>query len=221
MAEGQQQQQQTQQSQQQQQNSQSNNQQVSTEDLQKQIKELTGKLEDVTKESINRKEKLRTLEKESEEAKEASLKEQNKYKELYEAAQPKVKRLEELEPVVQGLLDTKIESIPEDKRHLIPTGTPEAKLRWIEDATTAGLFYPKGGENGGQQQNQQQQVQNSQQRQVQNNNQNLAEYLSWGPDDPRLTTLTNDQYLKWKEHNGKNVDTSRAARNASALGTLR
>jgi seryl-tRNA synthetase len=81
--------------------------------------------------------------------------EQGKFQELYETTsqeftQVKTQyesvetRAKELEGVINGLLDTKLSTIPEDFHDLIPANlTPEAKLDWISKAETKGLFGKK------------------------------------------------------------------------------
>ncbi|MBT2714732.1 hypothetical protein [Bacillus sp. ISL-57] len=50
-------------------------------------------------------------------------------------------RNKQLEGVINGLLETKLQAIPENFRDLIPENlTPELKLEWINKAETKGLF---------------------------------------------------------------------------------
>ena len=50
-------------------------------------------------------------------------------------------RVEELEGVVNGLLESKLATIDKDFHDLIPQGmTPEAKLAWVNTAEAKGLF---------------------------------------------------------------------------------
>lgn len=50
-------------------------------------------------------------------------------------------RVEELEGVVNGLLESKLATIDKDFHDLIPQGmTPEAKLAWVNTAESKGLF---------------------------------------------------------------------------------
>ncbi|MEI2356064.1 hypothetical protein [Mesobacillus zeae] len=81
--------------------------------------------------------------------------EQGKFQELYEKTnqeydQFKSKfesvevRAKELEGVINGLLETKLEAISADYHDLIPNNlTPEQKLDWINKAETKGLFGKK------------------------------------------------------------------------------
>lgn len=53
-------------------------------------------------------------------------------------------RVEALEGVITGLLDSKLEGIDEEYHDLIPEGlTPEAKLTWVNNAEQKGLFGSK------------------------------------------------------------------------------
>lgn len=50
-------------------------------------------------------------------------------------------RAKALEGVITGLLETKLQAIPENMRELVPDNlTAEAKLAWIDKAQAAGLF---------------------------------------------------------------------------------
>lgn len=61
-----------------------------------------------------------------------------KYKNDFESANT---RVEELEGVINSMLETKLESIPEEYHDLIPENlSPEQKLDWISKAETKGLF---------------------------------------------------------------------------------
>ncbi|MGM0904257.1 MAG: hypothetical protein ACQEXB_24535 [Bacillota bacterium] len=78
--------------------------------------------------------------------------EQGKFQELYENTSKEYSdfkskfesvdtRAKELEGVINGLLETKLEAIPQDYHDLIPGNlTPEQKLDWINKAETKGLF---------------------------------------------------------------------------------
>lgn len=53
-------------------------------------------------------------------------------------------RVTSLEAVINGLLETKLATIPEDFRDLVPSNlTPEAKLAWVDAAEAKGLFGAK------------------------------------------------------------------------------
>lgn len=81
--------------------------------------------------------------------------EQGKFRELYENTAKEYGdfksqfesvegRAKELEGVINGLLETKLEAIPADYHDLIPGNlTPEAKLDWINKAEAKGLFGKK------------------------------------------------------------------------------
>lgn len=80
---------------------------------------------------------------------------QGKYQELYETTNKeytdfKTKyegvetRAQQLEGVITGLLETKLEGIPEELHDLIPEHlTPEGKLDWINKAESKGIFGKK------------------------------------------------------------------------------
>ncbi|MCK1985174.1 MULTISPECIES: hypothetical protein [Peribacillus] len=69
---------------------------------------------------------------------ETTSKEFSEFKAQYSSVEDRNKQLE---GVINGLLETKLQSIPEDYRDLIPENlTPESKLEWINRAETKGLF---------------------------------------------------------------------------------
>jgi hypothetical protein len=96
--------------------------------------------------------KLDAILAEKQETERKAQEEQGKYQELYENTskeftQVKTQyesvetRAKELEGVINGLLETKLSTIPEDYHDLIPGNlTPEQKLDWINKAETKGLF---------------------------------------------------------------------------------
>lgn len=50
-------------------------------------------------------------------------------------------RTEALEGVINSMLETKLQTVPEEFRDLIPSGmAPEAKLAWLAQAEAKGLF---------------------------------------------------------------------------------
>lgn len=56
-------------------------------------------------------------------------------------------RVEQLEGIITSMLDTKLETIPEEFHELIPENlSPEQKLDWIEKASAKGLFKDKSQE---------------------------------------------------------------------------
>lgn len=83
---------------------------------------------------------------------ESTSKEYADFKAEIEAVQERNKNLE---GVVAGLLDAKLQDIPEDFHDLIPSNlTPESKLEWISKAESKGLFgkaaqQPVGGQTNG------------------------------------------------------------------------
>lgn len=89
---------------------------------------------------------------EKKEAERKAQEEQGKFQELYENTTKEFtdvktkfesveNRAKELEGVINGLLETKLSTIPEDYHDLIPGNlTPEQKLDWINKAELKGLF---------------------------------------------------------------------------------
>jgi hypothetical protein len=72
---------------------------------------------------------------------ETELAEQNQYKQLYEAAKAENESLKSLQGEVkryrdafESTLQTRLESIPEERRDLIPDLDPIAKLAWLDKA---------------------------------------------------------------------------------------
>ena len=80
---------------------------------------------------------------------------QGKYQELYETTTKELTdtktkytdvetRAQQLEGVINGLLETKLEAIPAELHDLIPEHlTPEGKLDWINKAEAKGIFGKK------------------------------------------------------------------------------
>lgn len=101
------------------------------------------------------KDQLDKLLKEKEDADLEAKKKQGEYQSLYETASQQLDtyktdyentktRVEALEGVMTSMLNTKLESIPEDFHDLIPDNlSPEQKLDWITKAETKGLFKDK------------------------------------------------------------------------------
>lgn len=85
-------------------------------------------------------------------AEKAAKAEQGKFEELYRTTSDELgalkdqqkasgERVTQLEAVITGLLEVKLEAIPEDFRDLVPGHlTPEAKLDWLTAAEKKGLF---------------------------------------------------------------------------------
>lgn len=175
-----------------------------------QLSESVGKLEsalkDTTKESIDRKEKIRAIEKEKQAAEEARLKDEGKYKELVATYEPKAQRADALEAALKGYYDLEVADVPEDKRTLIPAMPIESQLTWLKNAKAQGVFgAPKtppppadAGKKG---------------------DTSNPDFLSWAPTDSRLTTLSKDDYSRWKKHN--NRDGSGVSGNERAWGHIK
>jgi hypothetical protein len=79
-------------------------------------------------------------------------KKKGEFEELYNTAQQELEtyktnskqtseRVEQLEGIIQTLVDTELEAVPENFRDLVPENmTPEQKLSWITNAKKKGLF---------------------------------------------------------------------------------
>lgn len=78
------------------------------------------------------KDQLKTLQDAQNAAAEAAAKEKGEFEKLYNDNLPKIKGYDELNDTLAGMLKTTIESIPEDKRKLIPSEySPHKQLAWI------------------------------------------------------------------------------------------
>lgn len=158
------------------------------------IAELEKENSGLLKETLSKKELIKNLETQKQTEEQERLKEQNKYKELYESNVSKVKRVEEVEPVLNQILETEIGEIPEDKRDLIPNfEKPEQKLLWVRNAKSKGLFSV-GKETKAPASTVQSKV---------NTDGTLPEYLGWANTDERLKTLSIAEFQKWRQHNQK------------------
>lgn len=168
------------------------------EDLQKKVSDLENQNKLLVKEAMEKKDQIRQLEETRRAEEEKSLKEQNKYKELYEGSLPKLERLNKLEPTLNQMLDTEIAEVPEDKRELIPAFSQvEDKLLWIRQAKSKGLFIPAKAE-------EKKAPANSVQSKI-STGQTAQEFLSWSANDPRLTSLSVNEYKLWKAQNHKSA----------------
>ncbi|TWM32240.1 hypothetical protein CHCC14819_0436 [Bacillus licheniformis] len=75
-------------------------------------------------------------------------KEQGKFEELYNATQKELEsykqyqsRAEELEGMIQGMVEAKLQAVPKEMHDLVPDNlSPEAMLAWLNKAETKGLF---------------------------------------------------------------------------------
>jgi ribonucleoside-triphosphate reductase len=97
-------------------------------------------------------EQLDAFTKEKEKADLDAKKKKGEFEELYNTASQELEntkntykqtseRVTQLEGIIQTLVDTELEAVPEELRDLIPEGfTPEQKLSWITQAKTKGLF---------------------------------------------------------------------------------
>lgn len=77
-------------------------------------------------------EKVAAMEAAEKQRKEELAKEQGKYEELYNDSKPKLDEYDTMKTTFDNMLQTTIDSIPEDKRGLIPADYPAHKqLEWI------------------------------------------------------------------------------------------
>lgn len=161
-------------------------------DLTSKVDGLAEEKRELLHETMSRKEKLRQLEQDKSTAEELTLKEQNKYKELYEKSEPRMKRLDTVDSVLNQIYEAELQTIPEDKRDVVPTGNVEDSLLWIKTAKSKGLFeVPKHEEP----------KPNPSIQSKTNTEGQPADFLSWSANDPKLTSLTQAQYAAWKRHN--------------------
>lgn len=158
------------------------------------LSESVGKLEsalkDTTKESIERKEKLRAIEKEKTDAEAKRLADEGKFKELVDSLKPKAERADALETALKGYFDLEVADLTDDQKSLIPAGTVDAQLSWLKGAKAKGIFgkpkeAPPKSEDG------------------KKGDEKDPDFLTWKPDDMRLTTLSPADYARWKSHNGR------------------
>lgn len=82
-------------------------------------------------------------------------KKQGEFENLYEEASKEAERfkgestqyssrVQELEGIIEGMVQSKLEEIPEELHDIIPNGmSPEQKLQWIATAQSKGLFGAK------------------------------------------------------------------------------
>ena len=168
------------------------------------ILDLEAQNKALTKEAMEKKEHIRKLEETKAAEGEKLLKEQNKFKELYEGATPKLERLSKLEPILNTMLETEINEIPEASRELVPQfSTVEEKLAWVRNAKSKGLFQaqaidPKTGKPVVPAKTPAASVQSKTQT-----NETAQEFLSFSANDPRLNKLSLADYQLWKQHNQK------------------
>ncbi|QGG47647.1 hypothetical protein [Heliorestis convoluta] len=120
-----------------------------------QFEEIHSKYEEAQKQ-------LQQLLTEKENADKKAKEEQGKFEELYKTTATELNkakegytttnnRVQQLEQAIQGLIDTKLQGIPEDYHDLIPTNlTPEARLNWLTNAENKGLFKTQKDEPLGQ-----------------------------------------------------------------------
>lgn len=171
--------------------------------IKQKVEQLERENASLLKETLAKKQQIKELEEKKTQEEQERLKEQNRYKELYEAGQPQVKRLGEIEPVLNQILETEIAGVPEDKRELIPQfEKPEQKLLWVRQAKDKGLFTPNmdgsrasTGADG---------------KPVTvgskvNTDKNLPDFVNWSSTDPRLMKLTTQEFQVWKRHSQRTV----------------
>lgn len=175
-------------------------------------------LKEVVKESMGRKEKLRTYETEREKAEEKRLAEQGEYKGLVDKLKPQAERMEAVDATLKEILALEIADIPEDKRELIPQGTPEVQLKWVKQAKAKGLFSaPEGAPAAGGEAPAGSPPASREKKPA--SGPGTPEWMGWKPGDARLTTLSTAQYEEWKKGNNRpSASGSAQLRNQSAWG---
>lgn len=103
-------------------------------------------------EKIEAFEKAEAARQKAAEQKELELKqEQGKFQELFQESQKELEGLKkyesrttELEGLINGMVEAKLEAVPEEMKDLVPSNlTPEATLEWLAKAETKGLFGKK------------------------------------------------------------------------------
>jgi len=152
-------------------------------------------------ETMGRKEKLREYEAKIQQTEQRSLEEQEKYKELYEQSKPKIERLERQNSIFENLYEKELEAIDEDKRELVPElPSIEQKYEWLRTAKAKGIFSKPEEKPA-------EKPANSIQSKV-GPEAGTPEFTSWGPNDPRLTKLSNEEYKVWRSHNRKSSSAS-------------
>lgn len=113
--------------------------------------EVNGKLKEMA-DKVAEFEKAQAQAKADAEAKELEAKkEQGKFEELYKTTQAELEttkkyetRTQELETLIKGMVDTKLEAIPKEMVDLVPTNlTVEQTLDWLNKAESKGLFGAK------------------------------------------------------------------------------
>lgn len=105
------------------------------------LKEMTGKVAEFEKFQAEAKAEAERKELEAK-------KEQGKFEELYLNSQKELEGLKtyqtragELETVINSMVETKLQAVPEEMKDLIPANlTAEATLDWLNKAESKGLF---------------------------------------------------------------------------------
>ncbi|MZP28694.1 hypothetical protein GTO91_03040 [Heliobacterium undosum] len=101
-------------------------------------KDVQGKLDQLLAERDTQAKKTKEQQGKFEELYKTAADELTKTKDGYKTASS---RVEQLESVINGLLEAKLEGIPKDFHDLVPGNlTPEAKLEWLAMAEQKGLF---------------------------------------------------------------------------------
>lgn len=91
-----------------------------------------SRFKEVNDDNTALKDKLKAFQDAQAAAAEAAAKEKGEFEKLYNENLPKIKGYDELNETLDSMLKTTIESIPEEKRKLIPTEyAPHKQLAWI------------------------------------------------------------------------------------------
>lgn len=107
-------------------------------ELQKQIDALNAERTQREQEQIERERKAKEEQGKFEELYKQTSKDMDVIKSQHKEAK---ERVEQLEAVINGLLEARLEGVPEEFRDLVPGNlTPEQKLEWLTAAERKGLF---------------------------------------------------------------------------------
>ncbi len=116
--------------------------------------EVNTKYKDLQKELDNLKAEKAERDKKAAEQEKKAKEQQGQFEELYKTTSDELnntkdnyskatERVAQLEGVINGLLEARLENVPEEFRDLLPRHmTPEQKLEWLTNAEKKGLFKP-------------------------------------------------------------------------------
>lgn len=93
---------------------------------------------------LEMKKSFNTLKKQIEDTETKQKESQGKFEQLYQEEKMKREAAEKSAAAVNVFLNKAIERVPEEMRDIIPNIAPEAKLEWITNAESKGLFKTQG-----------------------------------------------------------------------------